>query len=224
MVKVLNFPSLKIKSQVFHVPGNVIDGGYTAGGARVMSPEPGGRSTLEVQLSLSVTEWETPWVSWLMSKLNGEIFRIQLAKTPQIARTLPNDAQISVVPWDETGLMPISAWDNGRFWAADGESLSISQTSLIGSSYIYLEDIGPLRVGHVIGIGDVTYLIDEISDDGLTVIKPPLRQTVFSGESVYLTPYFTGTIDSSSDFVQGYDSEFMGHIRPGKLIFKESIL
>ena len=71
--KIWNFPNRAVESQLFHVPGEYFNGGLTSGGAKIMSPEPGGFSMLELTPSRQVNEWNSPVSSWLMSKINGEI-------------------------------------------------------------------------------------------------------------------------------------------------------
>lgn len=228
---VYDFPNLPVKAQLFHVPGQALDGGYTSGGARIMSPEPGGRATLEIQLSLHTNEWGNPAISWLMSKINGEIFRVPLTKTPQIARTVDDTSTIgrNSVPWDKTGLMNYSPWDNNQNWDDDGNYIEASVTALKGTQYISIESNDyNLQRGHVIGVGDNAYMIDNIvlnDDETLTLrIMPPLRKTVAPGDMIYIRPYFLGTIANGEEFRNVYDIENVGHIQPNRLILREVIL
>jgi len=218
---IYNFPTVPVSKQLFHVPGAAVEGGYTAGAVRIISPEPGGRSVLELQIALQVREWEFPLSSWLMSKGNGEIFRVRLAPTPQVlsARSRP------------------VAWDGGVLWAGDvpwaGDVTAFySATAQEGETTIKVNMTGygdVARPGHVIGHSGTTYKIDEVSFDDDTqiatmVVKPPLRKNIEIGDPAYYRPFFTGTISNIADVRTTYDAENVGAIQPGKIIFSESIV
>jgi len=217
--KVYDFPTIPISKQLFHVPGAASEGGFTTGGARMLSPEPGGRAVLELQPSLQVREWEYPFASWIMSKVNGQIMKIRLAPTPQVLV-----AQSSGVLW--AGDVP---WSNSQPWAADTIATYVSN-SLEGTTVISLNTSGVsgrLKPGHVIGHKSNTYLIDEVEYDGdiaTCVITPPLRRNITANDIAFLKPYFTGTISNGSEIRSTYDATNVGHIEIGKIIFNEVIL
>jgi len=225
--KVFNFPQLAIESQLFHVPGAYSDGGLTSGGARMYSPEPGGRSVLEVTPSLQVREWETPFASWIMSKTNGEIFKIQMTQTPQIANAsgFKYPFNSGGVPWDNE-----QPWNNGKNWNDDGGYVIASTVALEGSIMLTINagTLGEiLRVGHVIGIGNSAHIIDDIDYNGSIAevkLKPPLRKDVAVDETIFLRPYFTGMISNGSEIRNSYDASNVGYIRPNRIIFDEVIL
>lgn len=229
--KIYDFPNIGIERQLFYAGGMSVEGGFTSGGARVSSgPEPGGRAFLDMQLSLQVKEWENPIVSWLMTMLsNGAIFRIQLAKTPQVVTKLEDGEKITEQPWFDDGLYGVRPWDNGQFWAAEVVSPIIT-TSLIGSKVITVNTsaIGQsIKHGHVIGIGDSSYLVEDIRYQGDTAtitLNPPLRKTVNAGSLINLLPYFLGSVANISEFRITYDRAQNGHIQPGRLQFHEVIL
>lgn len=225
--KVWTFPDFQIKSQLFHVPGFVADGGLTSGGARIYSPEPGGRSMLEIQPAFRVKEWETPLSSWLMSKTNGAIFRVRLTKTPQIAGYSQN-AGGGGEPWDNS-----QNWDNSAPWLDDGVSILATGSSLEGSTTIItnVSTFGEfLRHGHVIGHGDNCYLIDDISYGGaygasVTItVTPPLRKNITAGDLLFMQPYFLGTITNGTAMRASYDASNVGGISLNKIVFQEVIL
>lgn len=231
--KILDFPNLPIKAQLFHVPGAALDGGYTSGGARIMSPEPGGRSMLELQLSLHTNEWGNPALSWLMSKINGEIFRVLLTKTPQLLNNFGRNVQLrNLVPWERIGIVNSSPWDNGQLWLADGETASSVGSALEGTTVLQIalgEYAGLLMRGHVIGLKNSAYMIDEIEynddqDIATVTITPPLRNNIAANEDVYFRPYFLGTIANGEEFRQTYDIVNVGHLQPGRLLLKEAIV
>src|SRR5690606_4032507 len=120
--KVWDFPTIPVEGQVFHVPGAVAEGGFTSGGAQIYSPEPGGFGVLEIEPSLHAGEWRAPFASWIMSKTNGQYFRIRLAVTPQIA-------------WSQRRVNNIDPyWINGD---TSGDAVTtFTATSLPGSSQV----------------------------------------------------------------------------------------
>lgn len=216
-----NFPNFGISKQLFHVPGAVIDGGFTSGGVRVTTPDIGGFGRLMIQPSLT-NEDTFPLSSWVMSGTNGRVFRTRLARTPQIARPA---VALDGVSWD-TGLL----WSNQQKWQGDINNTYLT-TSLEGSTAltINMSVFGQiLQTGHVIGHKYDCYLIDDISYDGaniatLTVI-PPLRRDVTAGDDVIFRPWFTGQIDNSQDFFTTYDAEMNGHIQLNMITLNEVIL
>lgn len=230
--KIWEFPDVPIQSQLFHVPGAAFDGGITSGGAIIQSPEPGGRSVLETQVAFNPNEWDFPFHSWLMSKVNGEIFRIKLTKTPQIVDASGNINSNSVnliessVSWNNQ-----QTWNNGQNWQNDGEHIDIVSNSLEGSVKITVDTstIGEIiKFGHVIGIGNSSYLVDEVEYENnfaeLT-IKPPLRKSVIPGLMLFLkTPYFLGTISNGNQIRSTYENSNNGGIQMGNIIFNEFIL
>lgn len=220
----LNFPTLSIEKQLFHVPGAAMDGGFTSGGARIMSPEPGGRSQLELQIAMQLMEWDYPETSWLMSKINGTVFRIRLAPTPQICGV--RRASGGSVPWDNNG-----PWDNGENWAGDMTGTYLT-AALEGTTSVTIDmsSYGSvLKRGHAIGHSSNCYMVDAIDYDPNTTIatvtvSPPFRKNVMAGDQVFFRPYFLGTISNGANFRVTYDAGNVGYIQPGQITFMESIL
>lgn len=226
--KIWNFPDLKIETQLFHVPGSYFDGGLTSGGARIMSPEPGGRSVLEVGLAYQPNEWNSPISSWLMSKINGAIFKIQLTKTPQLVSLIGESNYILNSPgskWTSD-----QAWGDGELWADDGQMLSATGTALEGSVSVSVAtgSFGEiLKHGHVIGIGNYSYMIDDITYVGTRadiVVSPPLRTDVVNGADVLLKPYFLGAIANGGEIRNSYDAGNIGGIKLNRIVFNEVII
>jgi len=221
MIEILNFPVVPVSKQLFHVPGGAIDGGFTVGGARILSPEPGGRAMLEMQIALQVREWDYPTASWLMSQGNGQIFRIRLAPTPQIL-----SARKAFPLWD--GDVP---WSNHQPWDSDITAVFVAG-ALEGSTIVYVNMTGYgdiARPGHVIGHGDNSYLIDKIeynNDDNVAkmTVKPPLRNEIHYGDFALYRSFFLGTINNIEEVRTTYDAEGNGTIQPGRFIFAEAIV
>lgn len=220
MTKIYQFPTFRIATQLFHVPGQGYDGGLTAGGAAFITPEPGGFGTLEIEPALIDTEWESPLASWIMSKINGQVFRIRLAPSPQIAYS--RGRGMMAVPWSNG-----ETWSNQENWEGDFTAI-FAAASLHGSVTLSfdLTGVGPIVMpGHVIGHGGACYLIDEISyvDDVATaIVTPPIRTPIAAGDFCFLRPWFTGRISNGADIRQAYNS--LGHVTPSKIIFHEAIL
>lgn len=224
MMKIHTFPTdLKVSGQLFHVPGAAVEGGFTAGSVRIMSPEPGGRSVLEVQLALR-NEWDAPWMSWLMSKTNGQAFRVRLTKTPQLitSRSL-------IAPRGDAWQSEDIEW---RAPVLKNDLQTVFTTSALEGSNVVVIDISPigpiLQPGHVIGHLDHSYMCDDVEYISQTqariTVTPPLRKTVTVGNTCLFTPWFLGTISNGSEITALYESAQRGHLQPGKIVFSEMIL
>lgn len=229
--KIWDFPVSDIESQLFHVPGAAFNGGLTSGGAVISSPEPGGLAVLETKISLQTNEWKVPASSWIMSKVNGSIFRIKLVKTPQLvfpSGVSPVDAGTS--PWSIDGTANENAWDNDQEWDNDGFYLSATNSSSLGSTEIRLStgsngDI--LKHGHVIGFQNYSYIIDDIEYENtlaIITISPPLRNNIVAGDMILMQPYFTGSIANGDQIKADYRAANNGTIQLGTIIFNEVIL
>ena len=220
MTKIYQFPTFRIASQLFHVPGQGYDGGLTTGGAQFITPEPGGFGTIEIEPAIIATEWDAPLASWIMSKINGQPFRFRLAPSPQIAYSKKRG--MTAVPWNNG-----EAWSNQEEWDGDftGEYASAALKGSVAVQFD-LTGVGPIAsYGHVIGHDYDTYLIDEISYVGnvaTAIVTPPLRHDIAAGDNCYLRPWFTGRISNGSDMRAGYNN--LGHVHLGKIILQEALL
>lgn len=239
-IEVLDFPNLPIRSQLYYAGGSTYDGGFSTGGVRIGSPEPGGRSFLEIQLSLQVNEWNDPLVSWLMSKTNGDVFRVRLTNTPQVCPIVKS-------PWHNKGFAGFNLpWDNDQNWDNnepwdDDYVLDVTNSPLAGTT-------GPihvlngttsegapfgqvLKIGHVISFdGDTAYMVDKIqyNDAGTEFdiwVNPPLRRSL-SADSAFLLlqPFFVGNITNGEEFRAAYEASNAGYIQPGRILLSEVIV
>lgn len=212
-MKIYTFPTFRIETQLFHVPGAGYDGGLTSGGAQFITPEPGGFSVLEIAPALVDNEWLSPDVSWLLSKISGQVFRCRLAKSPQIA-------------WSKERLDKID-WDNRGQSRNDGVS-RFTTSRLKGTTTVTVDvsEFGRLlRPGHVIGHAFDTYLVDEVTYSGnvaTCTVTPPLRRNIATNDTCEFTPWFTGRISNGEQIRAAYNS--MGHIKPGNIILQEAIV
>lgn len=216
-----DFPTVPVSKQVFHVPGQAVDGGYTSGAVRMLSPEPGGRSVLTMQIALQVREWDYPESSWLMSMGNGEIFRVRLAPTPQVL-----SARIPGVLWNND-----QPWSNLKPWAGDITGVYV-ESALEGSTTLTVDMSGYgdiVRRGHVIGHRENCYLVDRVQWDesngrAVLTVKPPLRKNVEVGDPTFFRPYFLGTIGNIDQVVAPYEASNVGAIQIGSITFSEAIV
>jgi len=221
MTTIYDFPTVPVSKQVFHAPGAAAEGGYTAGFVRMLSPEPGGRSVLEMQIALQVQEWDYPTTSWLMSMGNGEVFRVRLAPTPQVL-----SAKSPSVTWED-GIL----WSGDVKWSGD-ITATFAATALEGETTVIVDMSGwgdIARRGHVIGHMNNCYKIMAVSYDTATdqvtmTVKPPLRNNVAVNDSAYFRPYFLGTISNMESVRTTYDAENNGAIQIGKIVFAEAVV
>jgi hypothetical protein len=219
-MKIYAFPTFRIETQLFHVPGAGYDGGLTAGGAQFITPEPGGFSVLEIAPAVIDTEWDAPLASWIMSKVSGQVFRVRLAPSPQIAYSKTRG--MVAVPWSNG-----QAWSNQEKWDGDFTA-TYAAAGLKGSitMTIDLTGVGPIvGPGHVVGHGFESYLIDEITyvgDVATAIVTPPLRRNIATGENCYLRPWFTGRISNGADIRAAYNN--MGHVKPGNIVLQEAVV
>lgn len=219
-MKIYGFPTFRIETQLFHVPGAGYDGGLTAGGAQFITPEPGGFSQLEIAPALIDTEWDAPLASWIMSKISGQVFRVRLAPSPQVAYSKQRGA-VSV-PWSNG-----QAWSNQELWDGDFTA-RFSAGTLKGAIVVTIDltGVGPiLSPGHVIGHQFDAYMIDEITYEGdvaTAIVTPPVRRAIAAGDSCYLRPWFTGRISNGESIRSAYNS--MGHVKPGNIVLQEAVV
>ena len=219
-MKIYAFPTFRVETQLFHVPGAGYDGGLTAGGAQFITPEPGGFSVLEIAPALIDTEWDAPLASWIMSKISGQVFRVRLAPSPQIAFSKQRGRV--AVPWSNG-----QAWSNQENWDGDFTA-RYSAPGLKGSITMTfdLTGVGPIiGPGHVVGHGSDTYLVDEITYSGsvgTAIVTPPLRRDIAAGDNCYLRPWFTGRISNGADIRAAYNN--MGHVKPGNIVLQEAVV
>jgi len=206
---IYQFPAFWIESQLFHAPGAGYDGGLTAGGAQFITPEPGGFGTLEMEIGVSDTQWDDPSASWIMSKIGGQIFRIRLSATPQVAYSRNRAKRI------------------GEDWTGDFDA-TFTAVALKGSTEVKfdLTGVGPIvKPGHVIGHAFDTYMVDEINYVGnvaTATVSPPVRRDIAVNDDCLLRPWFTGRISNGADVRSLFNN--MGHVKPGKVIMQEAIV
>lgn len=219
-MKIYQFPTFRIETQLFHTPGAGYDGGLTSGGAQFITPEPGGFGVLEMTPSLIDTEWTAPLASWFMSKVGGQVFRVRLAPSPQVAYSRMRG--MVAVPWDNG-----QSWSNQEDWDGDFTG-TYSAAALQGSLTVQfdLTGVGPIvSPGHVIGHDYDCYLIDEITyagNIGTATVTTPLRRDFAVGDNCYLRPWFTGRISNGSDIRSAYNN--LGHVKPGNIVLHEAIV
>lgn len=225
--KIWDFPDIPISKQLFHIPGQAVEGGLTSGGARITSPEPGGRGVLEIQPSLR-NEWDQPFLSWIMSKINGEILRVRLARTPQV---LTSRSMNAIKDYSPSYAMHDIYGVNQPPIAVNDLTARFASVALQGSNEVSIDmsAIGNvLRVGHLFGHGNHCYMVDEIEYDGSGIatvgIKTSMRNAVAIDDTVLFRPYFLGSISNGQQIRATYDAEMNGHHQPALITLNEVIV
>jgi hypothetical protein len=241
---IYDWPSSVVAAkQLFFAGGEAVDGGLTSGGARALSPEPGGRSWLQVEFAYQDNALSDPLVSWLMSKIgNGALFRIPVVRSPQLVPLSALGIAIAeydamrrfglsqeVVPSELDGLpwQNGQPWENAMCWAFEPGAV-ISSAAAEGTTALIL-DMGDqpngLQCGHVFGVGGILHKVDMIDYAGsvatVTVI-PPLRRDVQAGDFVSFRPSGVFSAVDADGFRALYEPA--GLIQPGGVKFMEAIL
>lgn len=230
-IPVYDWPwTVRPRDQLFHVPGQATEGGFTVGGARTLSPEVGGRAVLKWTFDTQREQSEAGRLySWLISKVsNGSVFRLPVGNSKQLASAealgiaAPAGANSRGLPWEGDIL-----WSNGQGWEFDPGVMTVG-TALEGSTVLTV-NFGTLLPGlwhgHVIGIAGRAYKVDDIEYDGsiaTITVTPPLRADVAAGDFVTFRPKMYGVCVDPSSFEALFDVGIW--IRPGSITFAEAII
>lgn len=241
---IYDWPSSVVPArQLFHAGGQAVEGGFSSGSVRMLHPEPGGVSWLEMEFAYQDNGDPDPLVSWLMSKIaNGNIFRVRIERSPQLvsARALGVDiaesdplyrfglrdlvapTELDGLPWDNN-----QPWDGGRNWRFDPGALVVA-TALEGGLMVQF-DMGALsnglRPGHVIGHSSVSYLIDDIEYSGsvaTVTLMSPLRKDAAVGDFISFRPVGLFTAINPDAFRGLYESADL--VKLGSIQFMEAII
>lgn len=215
-MKIYDFPALPIMRQLFHVPGAAYDGGLTSGGAQFITPEPGGISVLEIEPDTDITQWDSPTAAWLMSKINGQIFRVRLSRSPQVSWSRKRLDRLDY-DWSSPG-MSVDANATASFASSAAKGSTVVTVNLSAFGKI-------LQPGHVIGHEFDCYQVDEVSYSGnvaTVTVTPPFRRAISAGSDCLLTPWFTGRIANGAEIRSAYD--WLGHVKMPNIIFNEAIV
>lgn len=177
---------------------------------------PGGRAQL--MMEFDYTRQAPPpmeMYSWLCSKLKGNIFRVPVPPTAQIARDadlgLPDHAYSKGIPFDGGAYFA-----SGVGFAFD-PTVDTAGTALEGETEIAIDETrwpGLIRYGKWIGIGFGCYHVEEAIRDGSIVtatVNPPLLRDIAAGEFVSLRPSLI--CQAPNDI-----SSFVGMYEPGDLV------
>ena len=156
-----------------------------------------------------------------MSKINGQVFRVRLAPSPQVAYSKQR-GNMATVTWDSDLL-----WSNQEEWDGDFTA-TFALSALKGTVEIQIDltGVGPILLpGHVFGHDYDTYLIDEIEytgDTATVTVTPPFVRDITAGDNCYLRPWFTGRISNGDEMRSAYNH--LGHITPGNIIMHQAVL
>jgi hypothetical protein len=197
--KIYDWPSVvKPTEQLFYSGGQLVEGGFTSGGARMMYPEPGGRSVLELTFDYQQNYNPNPIISWLITMIrNGNIFRVPVRYSPQLVKRsdlgVSYELELSGLPWAEAGETVEGPWSNNQNWAYS-PAIAATATVLEGS-VTFTIDFGDtplvLSHGHLIGHFDYTYLIEDIEYNGTIAtitVNTPLRKTIAPNDFILFRP------------------------------------
>lgn len=216
-------------SALFYAGGQVRDGGVTAGGVLVLHPEPGGRAIVEMQFNYTADEADRVLASWLFSKVsNGNVFRfrlppsLQLVTAEDIGLDAPEGYEESGIPWDGDVY-----WDNDLGWEFE-PGVFASAAALEGETALMVDMAGlapGIRHGHVVGICDHAYMVDDIEYDGdaaTITVNPPLRGDIDTGDFVTFRPRMIGTVSDPATFRAMFEYGFL--VRPGSATLTEVLV
>lgn len=238
---IYDWPTVISVRQLFHAGGQATAGAFTSGGVRVLSPEPGGFSWLELEFGYQQDGDTNSLISWLMSKIsNGNVFRIPITRSPQLvsAKALGIDiaeydplrrfgltdevtpSELDGLPWGNE-----QTWDNGVNWLFNpmATATAVSLAGTLALSFDMGTLLNGVRPGHVIGHKDVAYLVDEISYAGSVAtvkVDPPLVKDVAIGDLVRFRPKGTFAAINPESFRGLYemgDLVQLGSVRFGEV-------
>jgi hypothetical protein len=197
--KIYDWP-LRIKptKQLFYSGGQLVEGGFTSGGGRMMYPEPGGRSVLELSFDYQQNYNPDPIVSWLITMIrNGNIFRIPIRNSPQLVKSedlmIDTSLELTGLPWAEAGQTNQGSWNNNKNWLYS-PVLEMSATALEGSVTFEVDFADTplvLSHGHVIGHSDYGYLVEDIEYNGTIAtitVNTPLRKNILQNDFMLFRP------------------------------------
>jgi len=233
--------------QLFHAGGQATEGGITSGSVRLLYPEPGGVSWLEMEFGYQGNADPDPLASWLMSRVaNGNIFRIPIERSPQLVsaralgidiaesdhlhrlglRELVGPTELDGVPWGND-----QPWDTGNLWGFEPGALATAP-SAEGSLSIEFDMASlanALRPGHVIGQAAgrkcAAYLIDDVDYAGsvaTAVLMSPLRYPVAVGDFVSFRPAGLFSATNPDSFRGLYEPADL--VRLGSIQMMEAVL
>lgn len=218
--------SVQPSRQIFHAGGQSLEGGFTSGSVRVLNPEPGGVSWLEMEFGYQDNAPADALVSWLMSKVsNGNVFRVPIAPSPQVI-SLPALGITGLfedfgLPWDNG-----QPWDVGRNWQVEPGAIA-TEAALDGTMSLKM-NMGNLsnglRPGHVIGHNSMAYMIDDIEYSGSIAsitLMSPLRISVGVDDFINFRPKGLFTASNPDAFRGLYETADL--VKLGSIRLMEAI-
>ena len=186
---------------------------------------PGARVHLSLEFGYRQRTVDLEAISWLTSKLRGNIFRVPIPPSVQVARNadlgLSDSAYRAGIPFDGDVF-----FDEGVGFEFE-PTLETIGTALEGTTSVVINETrwpGLLRYGKWIGIGFGAYHIADLDRSSSTVtveIEPPLRRDVAAGEFVSLRPSLICQARDASSFASMFEPADL--IQPGSLVLTEVI-
>ena len=226
---IYDWPSqIQFQDAAFFAGGQGTEGGMTTGGILVGHPEPGGRSAMQVTFK-TAGPCVVAMDSWVMSKMRPQtVFRVavhrsrQLVDFADLGLTVPSGYDGVGIPWEGD-----LYWSNDMGWAYDPAAIA-GAIGAEGSTTLVIDMTGydhGLSHGHVIGVGDRAYLVDDITYDGDTAtvtVTPPLRDAVAVGDFITFRPKMLATVQDPESFRSMF--RHRKYLQPGSITFVEALI
>ena len=208
-------------NQLFRAGDQPISGGMVAGGASYINPEPGGRGELFMEFHPLASIEANRQASWTISRaLGGAIFRVPIYDSVQLVGATDLGGPTGGLMWSNG-----QPWSNGQGWRYDPQA-PVTVAALAGTTEVQVDLSGfgeVLNLGHVIGFGDVTHIVENIDYDDSTVatieISPPLRADLTTSDELRFRPVMLATISNAREFANTFTSG--RHVRLGSTRFVE---
>ena len=217
-------PEVQPIDQLFRAGGVSVQGGMTLGGVSVENPEPGGRGELLFRFPMLALASANLSASWTLSRiLNGAIMRIPLY-SPCVQ--LIADAALGVT----SGITWAGGytWAGGIKWRFDPFALTtVAALKGAASVKVNMAALGRVAdIGHLIGFGDVTHVIMDISYTAGNVatiaISPPLRKAQPVNSRCRFRPSMVATCTNAKDVADNFRNGRNMALNPAR--FVEAIL
>lgn len=234
MPDIIYLPNLSLSEQLFYFKGGASAGGFTAGGVRSYSPDPGGFSMLEMSPNIQMLEKSYPNISWLMSQPEGVVFRTRLICSSQLIPATLSCNWNDSANWrgdeslDEVTTTKESSWTTGGIAYLNADTPISTSSVVIDISDLEKRLGTTLKKGHLIGHGFSTYTINSVKTLPNFKVKlgiyPPLRKAGKEFDLILFKPWFTGTLNNVQEFKSTYKASEVGGITPNRLILDEVIL
>lgn len=208
-------------------PSHTIDGKIGFDGFETNFPTGGSRNQMRLEFATRESKHGN-WVSWVSSLAKSALWRIPVAKTPQLATSpeiIAGELQFQRgIPFSTN--QPFSTGYGFKY----SPSVTLVDSVLEGNIELKLDMTNypnALKYGNVFGLGRTVHHVDDIEYEGnIAHIKcrPPFRRN-YDADSldqfVTLRPSMIGMMQNPQDFVALFGP--VGLINPGSAVFNEVV-